>query len=116
MSEQRLRSVGETVPRAPGHLEPETQAWWLGVVADFVVEAHHQRLLTLAGEAWDRSSAARGMIEREGLTVDGRYGPRTHPAVAIKRDAELVFSRMLRQLDLDEPPVANAIGLRRRRK
>jgi hypothetical protein len=77
------------------------------------LDPHHEHLLTLAAEAWDRSEAARLVVEEEGLTVPGRYGPRTHPACAVEREAKLVFSRLVRQLNLDVSPALPA-GARRR--
>jgi hypothetical protein len=47
------------------------------------------------------------------MTVVGRFGPKAHPAIAIERDAKLVFSRLVRQLNLDVSPAMPA-GARRR--
>ena len=55
--------------KAPRHLKPATRRWWLSVVADWHLEEHHIRLLTLAGEAWDRCAEAREQLALEGLTV-----------------------------------------------
>ena len=91
-----------TKPKAPAHLAPETRKWWLSVHNDYTLEPHHTRLLTLAGEAFDRSVQARELIAKDGLTVptsDG--GLKAHPAVGIERDARLAFARLVRELDLD---------------
>ena len=88
--------------RAPSHLQPATRRWWAGVLADYELEQHHVRLLTLAGEAWDDAQAAREEIARDGATYRDRFdAPRAHPAVARARDARLAFARLLRELDLD---------------
>ena len=67
------------------------------------------RLLTLAAEALDRCAQAREAVDKDGLTVrtaDG--GLKTHPCIAIERDARLAFARLLRELDLDvEPPASD---------
>ena len=91
---------------APKHLRSETAAWWQSVAADFELEAHHLRLLTLACEAWDRGQEAREALGDQGIIVEDRFGqPRAHPAVAIQRDSTIAFARMLRELALDvEPP------------
>jgi P27 family predicted phage terminase small subunit len=95
--------------KAPRHLKPPTQVWWSNVVETWQLEEHHIRLLTLAGEAWDRGAQARELIEREGLTVKTKSGgPRLHPAVRVETDARLQFARLLRELDLDVAPSAES--------
>jgi P27 family predicted phage terminase small subunit len=94
---------------APKHLQLATKRWWLSVVSDWELEAHHVRLLTLAGEAWDRCVQARELIEAKGLTFETRLGElRANPAVAIERDSRLAFSRLIRELDLDVIPPAES--------
>ncbi len=89
-------------PPAPAHLRPSTRTWWLQVHRDFALEAHHTKLLTLAGEAWDRCAAARKILDRDGLTFADRFGqPKPRPEVAIERDSRVAFARMLRELGLD---------------
>jgi hypothetical protein len=53
------------------------------------------------------------VIDEEGLLVEGRFGKKTHPAVMIERDSRLAFSRLVRQLRLDEMSAATS-GVRRR--
>lgn len=97
-----------TKPNAPTHLKAPTLKWWRGVIRDYQLEPHHVRLLTLAGEAFDRAQQARELIEHDGLVVptgsDG--GLKAHPAIAIERDSRLAFARLLRELDLDAGPVS----------
>jgi phage terminase small subunit len=92
--------------KPPPHLKPDTQAWFAHVVENFELEQHHLKLLTLAGEAWDRCQAARQVLDSEGMTYCDRFGaPRARPEAAIERDSRIAFSRILRELDLDlEPP------------
>ena len=89
-----------TIVVAPEWLRPETAAWWLDVVGSYDLEPHHVRLLSLAAEAWDRSSEAREVIARDGIVITTPGGVRAHPAVAIERDARLAFARLLREIDL----------------
>lgn len=93
-------------PTPPAHLRPETAAWWASVVADYVLDPHHVRLLTLAAEAWDRATQAREALAEHGITYEDRFGqPRSRPEVAIERDSRIAFARLLRELSLDlEPP------------
>ena len=91
----------------PQHLKPATRRWWTSVVTDWGLEAHHIRLLTLAGEAWDRCTEAREALAEHGLTFTDRFGcPKPRPECAIERDSRLAFARMIRELALDdvEPP------------
>src|SRR5437773_259217 len=89
-------------PAPPKHLLPTTRRWFAEVVAGFVLEAHHVRLLTLACESWDRATQAREQLARDGLTFKDRLGSiRAHPAAAIERDSRTAFARLLRELALD---------------
>jgi P27 family predicted phage terminase small subunit len=91
------------LPAPPDHLSPTMQDWWRQTVADYDLEAHHLKLLEAACDAWDRMAMARATVLDEGLTVQGVHGPKTHPAVNVERDSAIRFSRLIRELDLDEP-------------
>jgi phage terminase small subunit len=89
-------------PMAPRHLTAATRAWWRDIVDSYELEAHQLRLLTLAGEAFDRCEQARQLLDREGLVLGGREGgSRPHPAIAIERDSRNAFARLVDQLDLE---------------
>jgi phage terminase small subunit len=96
----------QKMPKPPKELRPETKRWWRGVVADYELEPHHLRLLTMAGGAWDRSQQAGEEIARSGAFVSDRYGClKASPAIAVERDSKILFARLLRELALDvEPP------------
>jgi len=98
--------------KAPPHLAETTRAWWLNVVRGWQLEEHHVRVLTLAAEAFDRAVDSQVLLTRDGLVIQGREGGmRPHPAVAIRRDAEISFARLLRELDLDvDPPASHRVG------
>jgi len=57
----------------PDHLSAAAQAWWRHTVAEFALEEHHLRLLTLAAEAWDRCTMAREAIAEHGMTYLSPY-------------------------------------------
>ena len=101
---------GPSKPVAPAYLQPATRAWWEAVVSRWQLEDHHVRLLTLAGEAWDRGQQAREQILVDGPTTGTKAGGlRCHPAVKVESDCRLAFARLLRELDLDleAPPAAS---------
>ena len=89
--------------QAPKHLEKATREWWLSTVRNWQLEPHHVRILTLAAECWDRAQAARVQIDAEGMTHRDRFGqPKPHPLLQVERDSRLAFSRLVRELRLDE--------------
>lgn len=96
--------------KPPAHLQSPTRKWFAEVVETFDLESHHLRLLTLAGESWDRCVAAREVLDREGLTFTDRFAaPHARPEIAIERDSRVSFARLIRELDLDvAPPAPNA--------
>jgi P27 family predicted phage terminase small subunit len=106
-------------PKSPQHLSSATAAWWRNVVRTWTLEEHHIRVLTLAAEAYDRAVEAQRLLLQDGLCIAGREGGlRPHPAVGIRRDAEISFARLLRELDLDVDPPGGSIrppGLRSNR-
>ena len=92
-------------PTPPKHLSAAAKKWWKQVDREFELEDHHRHLLTLAAQSWDRATQAREVIAEEGITVLDRYGcPKAHPAVAIERDSQLRFARLLREMQLDDEP------------
>ena len=109
--------------KAPKHLKADTRRWFDQVLADFELDAHHVRLLTLAAESWDRCQQARVILDKQGLTYDDRFGaPRGRPEIAVERDSRLAFARLIRELALDvdspesysrAPTIAGGAGMRR---
>src|SRR5258708_4461754 len=90
------------IPKPPAHLQPPTREWFEQVIAAYDLEPHHVRLLTLAGESWDRGVEAREQLAKHGLTFTDRWGaPRGRPEIAVERDCRIAFARLCRELDLD---------------
>jgi phage terminase small subunit len=95
--------------KPPAHLQPATRKWFTSVLEDYDLDPHHIRLLTLAGEAWDRGQQAREVVARDGMTFDDRFGqPKARPEIGIERDSRTSFARLLRELALDIDAPADA--------
>jgi phage terminase small subunit len=90
-----------TLPRPPRHRSAPARRLWRETVESYELERHHLELLERACRALDHAIEAEKIIRRDGLVVDGRYGVRAHPAVAIARDARIAFARILREIDLE---------------
>jgi P27 family predicted phage terminase small subunit len=92
---------------APRHLSPEARKLWRSVNDAYDLEDRHRVILTAACEAHDRMKAAGEILDKTGLLVIGRFGPKSNPAIAIERDSRLAMLRSLRELglDLDDPAV-----------
>lgn len=104
------------IHKPPKHLRPATRRWFADVCDGYNLEQHHVRLLTLAGEAWDRGTAARDAIALHGLTfTDSRGNPRPRPEIAIERDSRISFARLLRELGLDNTATPETGGMMPRR-
>lgn len=92
----------QAVPRAPGHLGKAGKALWRAVMTDQPIdEGHSREQLAIACEAADRAAEARAAIVRDGAYIDGRFGIKAHPALAVERDARIRQLRALRELGLD---------------
>ena len=60
------------IEKPPKHLRPTTKAWFSSVLAEYSLEPHHVRLLTLAAESWDRCCESREALAEHGLTFIDR--------------------------------------------
>jgi hypothetical protein len=89
------------LPVAPKGLTARSRGIWRGVNRDFDLLDHEQAILEQSLRALDRSEEARAAVDRDGAVVQGRYGPKVHPAAALERDSRTAFLRGLRELGLD---------------
>jgi hypothetical protein len=70
-------------------------------MADYELEPRHETVLLVALEALDRMREAQRAVTADGAYIDGRFGKKAHPALAIERDSRLAFLRSSRELGLD---------------
>lgn len=86
---------------APRHLSPEAKRLWRETTRNYTLEARHEAILLVALEAFDRMREAQAAVKADGAYVEGRFGMKAHPALAVERDSRLAFLRATRELGLD---------------
>jgi len=100
-------SGAQKARHAPRQLSEEAKAFWRAVVADYDLESHHLSILERACEQLDRLRQAQAAIDEHGVLIEGRFGLKQNPAVAMARDATTLHLRSLRELGLDLESPAN---------
>lgn len=100
----------------PKHLRIATKKWIRQILADYELESQHIKILIQAGETWDRILLAREMIEKNGAYYLDRWGsPKSHPALSEERNNRVIFTRLIRELNLsEEAPDTRLPGLKYR--
>lgn len=94
--------MGEKKLPPPKHLSAPRRALWVQITSDWELGPDELEILRLACESLDVCERARKDLAK-GLTIEGRYGPRAHPSLAIARDQYGLAARLLRQLGLEAP-------------
>lgn len=90
-----------SIPRPSAHLGSAGRKLHNDVLKLFELEANDMHVLDAACIAADRAESARIVVERDGILTEGRYGPRTNPAVLIERDSRAAMLRALTMLGLN---------------
>jgi phage terminase small subunit len=85
----------------PAHLSPPTRKWWRDVAP--LLEPQQLRILTAAGEAWDRYQQAREALADGLAYVDPKGQIRRRPECTVEKDARAAFLRCMYVLRLDAP-------------
>ena len=94
-----------SVATPPSHLSADSKSWWHAIVAAYLLEDHHLRLLVACCESWDRAETARRRVSRDGVFVTDRFGQlRSHPGIDVERKARDQFRLLLREIGLDIAP------------
>ncbi len=103
-----------TDPKIPAHLSDAAKRWWKDITTEYVFEVPDSLMtLQLVCECWDRSELARKIVEKEGVTINDRFGfPKQHPATIVERDSKMAMLRGLRALGLDVVPPGSMAGSR----
>lgn len=91
----------KTIP-APPHLTAESTRLWVQVTSKFELDQADVMRLQSCCEAFDRMQQARRRLKKDGSFIKDRFKQlKTHPAVAVERDARVGFLRALRELGMD---------------
>lgn len=99
--------VAKTSKPAPAkHLSPEGVKLWHRLHDGHVIDdPAGLTLLDSLCSAYDRAEAARKILDKEGLVVEGRQGTKPHPAVMIEHNARQSMHAALRLLRLSPEEV-----------
>jgi hypothetical protein len=91
--------------KIPKHLSGAMKIFFKQAYESYYFEPHHLHLLTLACECKDRATEARKAIEKHGLTYLDKYNQiKMRPECQIERDNKILFTRLIRELNLSEEP------------
>ena len=83
-------------------LKPATKKWVRQVENTWTLDPHHQRLLVLAGQAWDRAQEAKDQVDSDGSIIKDRFDQlKQHIGCELERQSMLTFCRLLREIGLD---------------
>ena len=96
-----IRRPVDAIPPAPKSLRTKGKSLWKSVVQDFELEPHQLTLLLEACRCLDTIELAEAAIRRDGVTIPGRYGPKSNPACQVATQNRVVCSRLLREIGLD---------------
>ena len=72
----------------------------------FELDAHEEALLVEVVRTVDQLDTLAGIVEREGSMVDGKFGPRAHPALVEARQLRITLARLVAALRLPDDEVA----------
>ncbi len=87
-----------TTPKPPPGLGPRARRLWSQLHSAWDFTPDELEVLRLAVEAVDRACRAQALLDAEGLMLEGRYGPKEHPAAAVRTAAETSAARLLKQI------------------
>ena len=97
--------MSEKLPTPPTHLKAAGRKLWRGIVRDYeIADAHDLARLQVAAECADRVAEAREAIDRDGPYIEGRFGPKNHPALAVEKDGRALLLRAIREMGVDLLP------------
>lgn len=94
------------MPKPDRKLGKHGSALWRAVQAEYhITDTGGAEMLLLACEALDRAEACRKAIDTDGVIIDGKSGPRDHPALKHELANRAFVVRTLQRLGLDVEPI-----------
>jgi hypothetical protein len=94
----------------PKKMRSQTKKWIREIIKSYELESHHIKILIQAGECLDRLNQARVQIDADGAYFMDRWKcPRPHPGLSAERADRIVFTRLIRELNLEDLPPENRI-------
>jgi hypothetical protein len=93
----RQASVHHLLPPPADLEQPEAEIWRV-VVAQRNFNAAAAALLHSGLRMRAIARTAQTTVERDGMTVAGRYGPRLHPMLRIEKSSRYLFYQIFKQL------------------
>jgi len=92
----------EKTTNPPKHLSATMRNWWVEVTNTYDMTTLDLRRLQACCEAWDRMTAAREVLAKDGMFyTDANGSPRKHPACNVEAEARIAFLRAAREIGLD---------------
>ena len=93
-------------PEAPGHLSEDSRRTWKELIENFdISDPEGLDILRFGLEARDRATRAREEIDRQGMTMQDKWGQtKPHPLLPVERDARSSYLSALKQLGLEKDP------------
>ncbi|HEX2526877.1 MAG TPA: P27 family phage terminase small subunit [Geminicoccus sp.] len=96
----------------PKQLTTEAKRWWLQLSSEYQIDDEAGLLvLQTSLEAFDRMRDAQKQIKKDGMTSKDRFGQtKSHPLLAVERDARAQLLAGLKALNLDIEPLNDRPG------
>ncbi|CAN5785499.1 hypothetical protein BH20ACT4_BH20ACT4_05720 [soil metagenome] len=108
--------MSNRIPAAPPGTKANGKRLWRDVLASFDFEEHELALLREAIRTIDTLDDLAASVARDGPIVDGRDGPKAHPALVEGRQLKIALARLLAALRLPDGAEEGGTQGRRQRR
>src|ERR1044071_3548470 len=98
-----MKNSAALTPKPPAVLPPEARRMWQQLQQEYAISDEGGLIiLSAACEAFSRMREAQSLVDKEGLTVEDRFGQKKpHPAIIVERNMRTQMLAALKQLNLD---------------